>query len=391
DMEWGYANSNTANPHYFMFHRELPIIASKEDPATLYWISSPNSPDRTKTPNDPTEGDQHPWYVSIGQTLADWWHYRSFVDRFPNEGGVLGASVPATLRQFLPEAEQRPFSLSWDHHDNPFACQNAHGLGLSGRTYETLKLWTGLEPEKMNIDDYSFISGLLQCEGISEYIANYRRRMFSSASAIFWMYNDSWPVTHGWTIVDYYLRKKASYHPVRRAFEPVTAVVAEENGVVTVYGVNDSTVDWKGSVQYGIFSLDGKLPVLEEKDATLYANASTPLASFSLKEWETLGLKNHGPFAILKQDGKLVAQHRLFKERFKDLDFVTKPEVKLELNNGILTLVSEVFVWGVSLDLNGETEVSDNMFDLIPGIPYSVAWAENLGEPKVAGFGNRFF
>ena len=32
--------------------------------------------------------------------------------------------------------------------------------------------------------------------------------MFSTASAIYWLYNDSWPVTHGWTIVHSYRRKK---------------------------------------------------------------------------------------------------------------------------------------------------------------------------------------
>ncbi len=81
--------------------------------------------------------------------------------------------------------------------------------------------------------------------------------MFSSAAAIFWMYNDSWPVTHGWTIIDYYRRKKLAYHPVRRAFQPVTVVVAEADGVVTVYGVNDTPRAWRGTVRFGLFALPG--------------------------------------------------------------------------------------------------------------------------------------
>ena len=88
----------------------------------------------------------------------------------------------------------------------------------------------------MRLEDYAVASGLLQAEALSEYIANYRRRMFSSASAVFWMYNDSWPVTHGWTIVDYYLRKKPAYHPVRRAFAPVTVVVARGREQVGLWG-----------------------------------------------------------------------------------------------------------------------------------------------------------
>ena len=33
-------------------------------------------------------------------------------------------------------------------------------------------------------------------------VRNFRRRMFDSAAAAFWDYNDFWPVTRGWAIVD---------------------------------------------------------------------------------------------------------------------------------------------------------------------------------------------
>lgn len=123
------------------------------------------------------------------------------VDRFPNEGGVLGCSTPATLRQFLPENERELWSFSWDHHDNPFArLEDTFGSFSPerrlGHAYATVELWTGLDPRTLLMERYAVVSGLLQAEGLEEYIMNYRRRMFSTASAIFWMYNDSWPVTH---------------------------------------------------------------------------------------------------------------------------------------------------------------------------------------------------
>ncbi|MFP4384073.1 MAG: hypothetical protein ACLFST_13250 [Spirochaetia bacterium] len=40
---------------------------------------------------------------------------------------------------------------------------------------------------------------------------NYRRRIWNSSAAVFWMYNDSRPATHSWTILDYYLRRKAAF------------------------------------------------------------------------------------------------------------------------------------------------------------------------------------
>ncbi len=387
DWNWNYDNSNPAHPHYALFHRDIPRIVQAEDPSTIHWISSPWSPD-LKQPNDPTVGDQHPWAVSIGGAGgADWWHYRTNADRFPNEGGVLGASSPATLRQFLPENERYIHSPSWDHHDNCFAALDP-GPGGNGRAYKTVELWTGRDTLSMDWQEYAFWSGMLQAEGLCEYILNYRRRMFSSASAVFWMYNDCWPATHTWTIVDYYLRKKLSYHPVRRAFQPVTVVVAEENGMVTVYGVNDTPEGWSGELRYGLFTLAGERPLDERISISLPANASTVLAGFPRAEWEKLGLTRSGAFAVLIRDGKLVAQHRLFLERFKDLEFAD-PKISLSVEQGTLTLASDAFAWSVCLDLDGEAPLADNCFDLLPGIPYQMPWDSSLGEPSIVRVANR--
>lgn len=384
DWAWGYDDQRRTHPHYAMFHHDIPQIVRREDPSTLHWLSSPSSPDY-EHPNEPTVGDQHPWTVSMEAGGANWWRYRSQVDRFPNEGGVLGSSTAATLRQFLPESEQRLFSPSWAHHDNPFSEQDREP-GTLGRGYKTLELWAGRDAREMSLDDYAFLSGLLHAEGLVEYITNYRRRMFSSASAIFWMYNDSWPVTNGWTTVDYYLRKKLAYHPVRRAFQPITVVVTEEAGLVRVFGVNDSPEDWSGELRYGLFALAGGRPKDETRLVTLPANASTVLAEFPRGEWEAAGTTRSGAFAVLLAEGKLLAQHRLFVERFKDLELVA-PAISITLEGGVATFVAEAFAWGVCLDLEGESAVADNCFDLLPGIPYPVSW-EGEAEPVVLRTGN---
>ncbi len=372
DWAWGYDDQRRTHPHYAMFHHDIPLIVRREDPSTLHWLSSPSSPDYAH-PNDPTVGDQHPWGVSMNPGGADWWDYRTYVDRFPNEGGVMGASSPATLRQFLPTDQQRPFSAAWVHHDNPFAAQDREP-GTLGRAYKTLDLWAGRNAREMSLDDYAFLSGLLQGEGLAEYISNYRRRMFSSACACFWSYNDSWPVTNGWTIVDYYLRRKLSFYPVRRAFQPLAVVLAEEHGRVRVFGVNDTPQDWSGDLRYGLFLTTGGMPRDECRAVTLAANASTLLAEFPRSEWEELGTTRSGAFAVLTQAGTLVAQHRLFVERFKDLE-IAPPQVETSVAGGLAVFRSEVFVWGVCLDVDGETPLADNCFDLLPGIAYPVPWS----------------
>jgi beta-mannosidase len=387
DWYWGYDDRARTHPHYALFHHDLPKIVLEEDPSKLYWISSPWSPD-FRHPNDPTVGDQHPWNVSILQAgCADFWEYRRYVDRFPNEGGVLGASSPATLRQFLPERDRALFSPSWNHHDNPLALQDVVP-GEIGHAYQTVRLWTGFDPMEMDWEEYAFLSALLHSEGLQEYIANYRRRMFSSASTIFWMYNDSWPVTHGWTIVDYYLRKKLSYHPVRRAFAPVTVVVAEEGEEVIVFGVNDTPRNWNGDLRCGLFGTAGRLYETQELSVKLPANTSTPLARISRAAWDRLGVTRAGAFAQLLHRGVPVAQHRMLRARFGELEWA-QPQIICEVARGRLTLRSEAFVWGVCLDMDGEAPYSDNAFDLLPGLHYTIPWRAVWGKPKTIHTGNQ--
>lgn len=369
---WGYADANKVIPDYNIFHHLIPVILKQESPYNhFYWPSSPYSANH-ESPNSPIHGDQHPWGVSLQKDTTNIWAYREYVDRFPNEGGVLGASSPATLRQFLPENEQYMRSFTWDLHDNSVNFSTEK----EGITYRFVKDWLGVSYTTMDFDQYVFASGLLHAEGLSEYINNYHRRMYSSSSAIFWMYNDSWPVTHGWTIVDYYLRKKLAYHPVRRAFEQISTVVTAEENRINIYGINEQKDKWRGNLQYGVFKTDGELAFNKTSTVTLPPNASTLIASFDRSILEEAGLNEHGAFAVLNRNNVNVFQHRLFLSKFKDLSLLP-PDIHIETKGNQVSISSPVYVWGVVLDMEGESNITDNCFDLLPGVPYIFERNEN--------------
>jgi hypothetical protein len=48
---------------------------------------------------------------------------------------------------------------------------------------------------------------------------------------------------------------------------------------------------------------------------------------------------------------------------------------------------AERFVWGVCLDLAGETPLADNFFDLYPGVPHEVEWHGDA-DPIILRVGN---
>ncbi len=381
--EWGFDASGKSLPDYALYHHVIPVLLNREDGTRPYWPSSPYSPDHGE-PNDPTMGDQHPWGVGMTKEYGvDFWAYRTFVDRLPNEGGFLGASSPATLRRFLSEDEQHMGAPVWNHHDNSVNFWDASYQV----TTRAIKSWLGRDPRTMGLDDYATASGLLQAEALTEYIANYRRRMFNSAAAVFWMYNDSWPVTHGWTIVDYYLRRKLAYHPVRRAFAPVTVVVAEDGDEIGVFGINDTPGDWQGELRFGLFTLAGAYVQDEQCAITLPANASTCVGTIDRVAWERAGLTRGGAFGVLVHDAEPIAQHRLFLARFGDLAFVDTA-IRMRREHDAAVFTADSFVWGVCLDIEGDADVPDNAFDLLPGIPYVIPWPHDAVDPYIASVGS---
>jgi beta-mannosidase len=378
---WGYDRGQVM-PCHALFHNLLPRIVREEDGTRFYLPSSPYSPDH-EPPNADHVGDQHPW--SIGFSNTDFRGYREMICRFPNEGGILGPTALPTIRACLPAGQRKPGSFAWEQHDNSVA-------SWTEKSHPDLMLdqWLGLTLDTLSIEDYAYAGGILQGEGLSEYIRNFRRRMFSSAAAVFWMYNDCWPMVRSWTLVDYYLRRTPSFHPVRRAFAPLAVFLAREEGVIRVFGVNEGAA-WSGRLRAGIFALKGGYPLDLHRTVRLPANASTLLVEFPESELLDRGERAHGAFARLEaEDGSEAGQDRLFLPFFKEMRWPAA-RIAVRRRAGTAVFTSSAFAWRVCLDLDGEKSFPDNFFDLLPGIPRILDWPAERGAPRILRVGNALF
>lgn len=375
NWHWGY-DRGVVLPDHGLYHITLPRILAAEDPTRYYQPSSPYSPEGMD-PNRDDVGDQHPW--SIGFANSDFREYRKMICRFPNEGGFLGPTSRATMLACLPEGQRRIGSFAWQIHDN-----SVDSWGEPSHTHRIIEKWLGREIREFSIEEFVYWGGLIQGEALREYVDNFRRRMFDSAAAIFWMYNDCWPATRSWTIVDYYLRRTPSFHPVRRAMAPVGVVVAEEGDEIVVFGVNDTAEAVSADLRYGVFNLAGGIAVDRKVAVTLAPNASTPLARMKRAEWKDPNASL--TFAMLERGGEVLARSRLCLPLFKELKWAPA-DVRVRVEKGRAVFESAALAWGVCLDLDGEAHVADNFFDVWPGIPYSIPWTR-AEPPKVLHVGN---
>lgn len=375
DWSWGYGERGAVAPDYFLYHSALPRIIAEEDGTRYYQPSSPYSPG-LHHPNCDDCGDQHPW--SVGMADKDFRTYRSMICRFPNEGGTWGPTSLPTVRSCLEPGEQKPHSLAWEAHENSIA--------IPSEGDAMLEEWLGRPIEGLSIEEWTYWGGLLQGMGLAEYIRNFRRRMFSTSSAVFWMFNDCWPMVRSWTIVDYFLRRTPSFHPVRRAFAPLTVALGVDGDRLGVFCVNDGG-SAEVEVRFGIVELAGGWPVDTRRRLLAAANASTPAAELPLARLRELGETTHAAFAVLYRDGREIARDTLFLPLYREVRW-PRARVAVRREGGTAIFVSPTFAWRVCLDLDGERELPDNYFDLLPGLPYELPWPAALGEPRVLRVGN---
>lgn len=373
--------ANVPSQHYYtdaaLYYYTLPMILRQEGDNHYYQPSSPCSPEGIH-PCDFSVGDQHPW--DIGFRDRDYFKYRTYDCRFPNEGGILGPTSLPNMMAALGEGQEYMHSFDFKVHDNSIC--DMDDCAPERLLFE--KLGMDIEQGQMSLPDYVYYGGFLQGEGLTEYILNFRRRMNdTTCSAIFWMYNDCWPATRSWTTVDYLRNRTPSFWPVKRAFAPVALdIVVGENGL-DVYGINEYLEAREAKLVFGMAGPDGADLHLQEEAVTLEANTSTvllhmdgPLPAQAI------------PFAELYVDGRLVARRRFVDKPYNTLG-LRPSEIRVTVDGDTATYVSDSFVFGVCLDLDGEDgALSDNYFDLYPSRPYTVKLGKQSGRVLYAYMGN---
>ncbi|HMO26411.1 MAG TPA: hypothetical protein PKB10_09085, partial [Tepidisphaeraceae bacterium] len=370
---WGGMNDTPVAPDHEFFHLTLPRLCRDEDGTRFYQPSSPFSPDLAH-PNDPLSGDQHPWKVGIHN--MDFRDYRKLPCRFPNEGGFLGPTSLPTMLACLPEGQRFIQSFAWQLHDNSVDSW-AEPSGVDAMT----QLWLGIDCRSLSIEQYVYWGGLIQAEGLREYIDNFRRRMFDSAAAVFWMYNDVWPATRSWTVVDYALRRTPSFHPVRRAFAPISVVVAEQGDEIVICGINDTSRAESLSLRYGVFRFAGEYAIDKSLPIELPPNASTVLAR--LPRSVLSNPTEMAAFAELRRGGHVIARSRLILPLYREIDWPPAPvRVRVEEREAVFSC--NTFALQVCIDLNGEGAVMDNFFDIFPGSETRIPWTS--ADPPVVRF-----
>ncbi|MBU4211197.1 MAG: hypothetical protein KKD33_01285, partial [Verrucomicrobia bacterium] len=360
------------------YNQILPDLCRQLDPRRPYW---PGSPCGGGHPNSELEGDCHWWGPFFMHPDVNCRIRHEVFDecrsRFVSEYGVIGPCHLDSIREYLSSEEMHAESLAWRMHTNTFEKQT---VAAAIRLHYA-------DPEGLNVPDYVTYGQLFQAiiHGHAMEALRFRKQdpLDDCQGALIWSYSDCWGET-GWSILDYYLRRKAGYYWFRRACRPVKVIVRRRGNRFVTRLVNDTLQPLAATVEVGWWRLDGGDREVELFPVEVPANRMLEVASVPAPSADERDPQKWVYAAVLKQgDGVAVDQSVLQLRPYRELR-ISKPEITVTtLPNGLLEVVSPVFCHAVHVEDHGHELLSDNWFDLLPGVPVRVHLARKYSPKQV--------
>jgi beta-mannosidase len=364
-----------------IYNELLPALCQYYDPARPYW---PGCPFGGTSPNSDTAGDRHgPYGMMLFGDMADegaeaeeqqrkqaviratWQQLADRMRaRFVSETGVIGPPNIASIREYLRPTEQDFGSLGWRIHTNQM--ETLVGTTLAGISYH---FGAGL---KLTVPQFVLYGQLFQAQHVGGIVEAMRFRKHDPRDdcqgVIIWSFNDCWGEI-GWSILDHYLRRKASFYAFRRAAAPVKVLVRSRGEQLVTRVVNDTLRPYTAVVCCGWVRVDGTARELKRYSIPIPANSAVEVARESLPSSPVERDPRAWVYAATLSGGGIPEDQAIWLLcPFHELD-LQKPLISVTTAGGMLEVQSLVYCHGVHLDDEGREVLSDNYFDLLPSVP----------------------
>lgn len=326
----------------------------KYDTSTPFTPGSPVGISHNKGVDCDNVGDTHLWAVWHG--LKPMSFYRKRMTRFCSEFGFESLPDIKTVKKF---AEEKDFDLASEVFLSHQKCQN----GNDKMIYYIASRFD--LPEKF--EDCIYLSQITQAECIEDATAHWRRNKGRCNGALYWQFNDCWPVC-SWSSYDYYGNYKALQYSARNFNAPLGVSVENDENKIDIYVINDLNSEQKVTLEAAVFEINGGEKYRKSTAVTLDRLENKLVYSFDARELDKSG---DAVLIRLIKDGKALLQKTVLLDREKNLKL---PKAKISVNferDGQLLkihLKSDKFARLVRLESKtAEEPFSDNYFDLMPG------------------------
>lgn len=359
---WGWsANYSKAdstaiwNNYLKIFHDILPGIVKRISPNICYIPTSPLF--GRGNPRSSVEGDNHYWYVWHDAYDFDW--YNKVTGRFMSEFGFQSYPSMESI-EYFDTSENKVIdsdiiSAHQKHHRGNFLIN--HYL----KDYFPI-------PKKIN--DFIYVSQLLQAEGIRTGILAQRRAKPFCMGSLYWQLNDCWPAI-SWSSIDYLGNWKALHYFAKQDFKNIILNPYLFNDTLEVYVASDSLKDILANISISLIDFKGEVKYQESVDLNISKNSSQLVLSNSLANvLRQNSSKNHFLYLELKNKNRILDSRTILFEKPKDLElenmWFDASFKKIDIGYEI-SLKSNTFIKSLYLRQTTKGHLSENFLDLIPG------------------------
>ncbi|RAR50238.1 beta-mannosidase [Flavobacterium lacus] len=348
--QFNYSKSDSTkvwNDYQKVFHDLIPktldSLLSKTE--NRYWPSSPSLGWGRK--ESLTQGDVHYWGVWWGKEPFE--IYNQKVGRFVSEYGFQGMPNLETLKKVISDEDLNFTSEAFKNHQK-------HPIG-----FETVNEYMERDYRvPKNIEDYTYVSQLLQARGMQIAIEAHRRAKPYCMGTLYWQLNDCWPVT-SWSSMDFYGNWKAFHYQAKRSYENLLLAVQEENEQYKVYLVNDIFEKKAGKLELELLSFNGESLWETSKKIGVDENSSSVIYEIAKADFEKFDWNN----IVLKLKWNDIKSNYFFAKP-KDLK-LSKPNIEIQhIDDFTIEIATDILAKNVFLSSENEVFFEDNYFDLLP-------------------------
>jgi beta-mannosidase len=348
-----------------LYNQYLPDICRHLDPRRPY---IPGSPVGGNDANSEMSGDCHWWSATMSGDMNRRIRHQPYDEcksRFNSEYGIIGPCHLDSIREYLKPEEMNQDSLAWRMHTNAF---DSRTVPVGIRFHFTDK-------EKLSVPEFVLYGQMFQMYLHENAMEALRFRkgdpVADCEGALIWSFSDCWGET-GWSVLDYYLRRKASYYGLRRACSPVKVITRQRGDQFVTRLVNDTLQPIVGKVEYGWWRLDGGSREVQSREVTVPSNGMIEVDSEKIPSSKEKDPAQWLYASVLRSSDMPVDQSVWLLEPFRKLE-IKPPQIKAVVcDDGSLELSSPVYAHGVHVEDHGHELISNNWFDLLPDVPVRV-------------------
>ena len=329
-------------------------VLNRLDPHRRFFLSSPYGgvPYASKTRGTTHNTNYLGMIFSYIQNedMADYKEYFSdYLARFIAEEPTLGAVCLPSLRKFMTDEDIFGGEEMWNYHtkNNPY---------LSFTIFDALNSFSRkVLGEFDGAEDRLFKLKYAQYEWVRISLENARRNSGFINGIIYWMWNDCWPASSGWALVDYYCLPKASFYSFKRCGKQIMASI-DRGAEYEIYLCNKGLSDEKllMSLKY---VHNGEVRELSSFEATACADSSKKILSLPLDAIPD------GAILICDVSGEGIFDRAFYKAGALDMALSTSARI-VERTEDTITVSSSGYVH--ALELEGEYVFEDNYFSMLP-------------------------